>query len=527
MMKSLIATITLVIFSINLYAQTNILEQLSIVNLLNDYSCEEHGDYYYFSTREEAGPLNTALHGRATRLSLNKYNKNTHQLVASIYIAGDTLQNDSIASGIYMVMRGRYIHINYGMQQRVNNTTVLYSHYVKLDTSLSVIVPDRELPQLTGPIALGGFASKPDGGCIMGYFSVPEIIGGTSKYLVLDSLGNVTDNDTLGARKSNGYYNNTLLKEIVELPDHNYLAIANGIAGESTQGSPFGWVVYNENMELLDTFNFKRGTQQDSMATYISPWLPKMIGLPSGSLISASDARITATGYENTYAKIVKHTQATRYGVDDYIAFGALSSTDTAHGNPSALKTIGYNPHDNNLYYASITHMAYMGLECAGNSDKSYLEIISVDTNLNTRWRKFIKMNGICSFMGTLSIPDGRNGVLIAGNSYQNDISIKDWVYYINDQTPSDTPTDITDITLKKEDGFVLYPNPAHNEVHLISDKELKEALLYDLSGRFILSQPIASGKATLNIDQLNPGIYLIKATDKGGRVYQKKVVKK
>lgn len=523
-MKPLIATIILALFCVNLYAQTNILEQLQVLHVLNDYSWEEHGDHYYFATKEEAGPLNTVLHLRATRLTLNKYNKNTHQLVASMYIAGDTLQNDSIASGIYMVMRGRYIHINYTVLQGINNVTgVCSNHYVKLDTSFNIIVPDKELPQITGSISSGGFATKDDGGCIMGYFTSIQAVGLTSKYLVLDSLGNVTGNDTLGPVNYMGYHPTVWLRELAELPDHNYIATAIGIAGSSL----FGFVVYNADMQLLDTFNFKQGLETDPEAYTANYLQPRMIGLPSGSLISANNDRLLYGDPSGAFAKIIKHTAATRYGIDDYIAFGPVDNTDSAHGNYNALRSLAYNPYDNSLYYASITHMTFDGLACAYNSDKSYLEIISVDTNLNFRWKKYIKMTGNCTSMGTLSVPDGRAGILIAGSSYQSSALNKDWVYYINDNTPSDTPTDITDITLKKEDGFMLYPNPAGNEVHLISDKDLKEASLYDLSGRLILSKPIVSGKATLKIDQLSPGIYLIKSTDKGGRVYQKKVVKK
>jgi hypothetical protein len=525
MMKPLIATIILTLLGANLYAQTNILEQLQVPDMLNIISWEEHGDHYYFATKEEAGPINTALRHRASRFSLNKYNKNTHQLVASVYLAGDTLQNDSLISAIYMVMRGKYIHINYSVQQIANNENgrVVHNHYVKLDTSLNVIVPDVALPQIAGWISSGGFATKDDGGCIMGYYTAPGVIGMTSKYLVLDSLGNVTGNDTLGAVNYMGYHPTVWLRELVELPDHNYIATASGITGSFL----FGFVVYNADMQLLDTFNFKQGLETNPEAYTANYHPPRMIGLPSGSLISANNDHILYGDPSGAFAKIIKHTAATRYGIDDYIAFGPVDNTDTAHGNYSAIRTITYNPVDNNLYYASITHMTVDGSSCTSNSDKSYLEIISVDTNLNFRWKKYIKMTGECSSMGVVSVPDGRAGILVAGHSYQDVDLDKDWVYYINDNTPSDNPTDITDITLKQDDGFVLYPNPADNEIHLVSDKDLKEASLYDLSGRFILSKPIASGKATLKIDQLSPGIYLIKATDKGGRVYQKKIVKK
>jgi hypothetical protein len=321
-------------------------------------------------------------------------------------------------------------------------------------------------------------------------------------------------------------------RELAELPDHNYMATGRDITGEHHSPYLFGFVVYNDKMEILDTFNFKHGLEQDPEAyTTGSIVTPRMIGLPSGSLISANndhlnDLPLPEPNYP-VFPKIIKHTAATRYSIDDYIAFGPVDNTDSSHSNYTALRSIDYNSYDNNLYYASISHMTAQGIQCNNDAEKSYLEIISVDTSLNLRWKKYIKVPGTCPFIGTISVPDGRGGILVAGHSYHGADLDTSWVYYINDQTPSDTPTDITDITLKKGDGFVLYPNPANSEVYLISDKDLKEALLYDLSGRFITAQRITSGKATLNIDQLSPGIYLIKATDKGGRVYQKKVVKK
>jgi len=60
-------------------------------------------------------------------------------------------------------------------------------------------------------------------------------------------------------------------------------------------------------------------------------------------------------------------------------------------------------------------------------------------------------------------------------------------------------------------DNWIIYPNPASNVVNIKNDNSNKpfNLSLYDISGRWILSKEICN-EATLNVENLNNGIYII-----------------
>ncbi|MBL7923849.1 MAG: T9SS type A sorting domain-containing protein [Bacteroidia bacterium] len=85
----------------------------------------------------------------------------------------------------------------------------------------------------------------------------------------------------------------------------------------------------------------------------------------------------------------------------------------------------------------------------------------------------------------------------------------------------SDTPQDIRE--LNKSDFFRVFPNPASDVVYITNAYGLKAGLhLYTLSGRLMAEQDILSGKNSIDIGWLPPGLYLIKLYGDDWTVQQK-----
>lgn len=77
-----------------------------------------------------------------------------------------------------------------------------------------------------------------------------------------------------------------------------------------------------------------------------------------------------------------------------------------------------------------------------------------------------------------------------------------------------------------------VYPNPATETVYVALDggMEIANMLLYDLQGRIVETHHGASLQketATLNVENLPAGIYLLRVTDTDGNIYHHKIVKK
>ncbi len=78
-----------------------------------------------------------------------------------------------------------------------------------------------------------------------------------------------------------------------------------------------------------------------------------------------------------------------------------------------------------------------------------------------------------------------------------------------------------TNVSLAETAGLELrmYPNPAHEEVQLVSPQVLKEVNLYNANGQRLRQELRVQKQVRLNTQALPNGIYLIRATAKDGQV--------
>jgi hypothetical protein len=70
--------------------------------------------------------------------------------------------------------------------------------------------------------------------------------------------------------------------------------------------------------------------------------------------------------------------------------------------------------------------------------------------------------------------------------------------------------------------SFSLYPNPVRNEIQIkgLAPRDLRSALIRDMSGKVVLSEDFGNGRTSLDVSPIKPGAYLIEIiTDRGSAV--------
>ena len=76
--------------------------------------------------------------------------------------------------------------------------------------------------------------------------------------------------------------------------------------------------------------------------------------------------------------------------------------------------------------------------------------------------------------------------------------------------------------------SLAVYPNPANNSVNISLDPNLFESVqIIDLTGKMVLNTNIENSNTKLNVNHLQNGIYLVKATGKLGIKIQKLIISK
>ncbi len=108
---------------------------------------------------------------------------------------------------------------------------------------------------------------------------------------------------------------------------------------------------------------------------------------------------------------------------------------------------------------------------------------------------------------GNLYIADGANG------------RIRKVTFY-----PTCTPTVAKNVN--EINAINIYPNPVHNEVTIMCGDNMKSTTVLNVIGQTLLQQNCNGNKATINVSQLQSGMYFIKVTDKNGGVVTKRFVK-
>jgi hypothetical protein len=61
-----------------------------------------------------------------------------------------------------------------------------------------------------------------------------------------------------------------------------------------------------------------------------------------------------------------------------------------------------------------------------------------------------------------------------------------------------------------------LYPNPVRDILYLYNDPEFKRYSLFSITGKLLMSGNLQTGMNELNLSNISPGIYILRADDNG-----------
>ncbi len=87
------------------------------------------------------------------------------------------------------------------------------------------------------------------------------------------------------------------------------------------------------------------------------------------------------------------------------------------------------------------------------------------------------------------------------------------------------TPTGITENTGSSEQ-FIVAPNPVHHTFEIVMKENMNNAqlVIFDATGKIVMTQFFSGNKLILNSDELNSGMYFLKVTN-NNKIFTKKVV--
>ena len=76
------------------------------------------------------------------------------------------------------------------------------------------------------------------------------------------------------------------------------------------------------------------------------------------------------------------------------------------------------------------------------------------------------------------------------------------------------------------QNSFEIYPNPVNDVLSISNLNGANEIVIYDVTGKTVLSQPVNSDKVTINVSDLHKGMYVVNIYGKGA-VQAKKFLKR
>ncbi|MFA9390209.1 MAG: T9SS type A sorting domain-containing protein [Prolixibacteraceae bacterium] len=88
------------------------------------------------------------------------------------------------------------------------------------------------------------------------------------------------------------------------------------------------------------------------------------------------------------------------------------------------------------------------------------------------------------------------------------------------------TPIGSDGIQLNQRIKLNIYPNPVKDQINIQTDEKIVRVSISDMSGRKVISLQGEQLSETIDVEDLKPGIYVLKATNDAGEVMISKIVK-
>lgn len=152
--------------------------------------------------------------------------------------------------------------------------------------------------------------------------------------------------------------------------------------------------------------------------------------------------------------------------------------------------------------------------------------LIKTDSNGDTIWTKTF---GGADYDRGFSVQETHDGgYVLCGNTYFNE-TVNSNVYFIKTDTNGNTaPLGIYSVQYP-DLKFSVYPNPSTSEVNIefeTNSSEIYSIAIYSVFGQVLKESKIDKNKITIDISNLNEGIYFIAVTDKQNRQWTRRIIK-
>ncbi len=205
----------------------------------------------------------------------------------------------------------------------------------------------------------------------------------------------------------------------------------------------------------------------------------------------------------------------------------------TGYGFSQSIVLDVYNNVYTTGYYSGIADFdptsGYFNLTSAGNKD---VFISKLDLNGGFMWAK--SMGGSNNDNGCSISLFGNNTIYTAGNTEGiADFDPDSGVYNLTNDTivggffiqklNQDKPVGIT--KFEKTEALTIFPNPTRDLVFIISNNEINEVEISDISGTILFSEKIINKKTKLQFSSFDTGIYFVKISQSNGMIFTKKII--
>lgn len=202
----------------------------------------------------------------------------------------------------------------------------------------------------------------------------------------------------------------------------------------------------------------------------------------SGTASAMTSPSLNLTGYSQVDITFYFYAYSMENGEDFWVRYYNGSSWSTVAAYAS-----GTSFNNNTFYTATVTlssssynfpSNAQFRFQCdaSNNSDYIYIDAVTV----------------------TASNPTG-----LLANGGETRVTIDELSKLVENETELNLEEEI-------EDGAIVYPNPARDRLSYITDKDVKSIKVFSFNGLLMKDVIITDESETIDISQLNPGIYFI-----------------
>ena len=157
--------------------------------------------------------------------------------------------------------------------------------------------------------------------------------------------------------------------------------------------------------------------------------------------------------------------------------------------------------------------------------EPSEIVVSKFDMDLNLIWRRWYGVNDDFYNVNTiLATEDG--GCILAGYHAKAPGYYAYYSYILKVDENGYDAIDENEESLAKP--YFCYPNPAKDNIYieLSPDADCQSVELYTLDGRLVETFPETSQQTTINVENLNAGVYILKIKMADGREFSEKIIK-